>query len=76
MTVTPRIRSRYAPDNQIDRAAEFALKYGLALTLNADGSVKIDGKLNGEAASDGEEGAEEALEAWKRASSNVTARRQ
>lgn len=74
MTDRQRRRSRYAPDNQIDRAAEFALKYGLRLVLGADGSVEIKGTLDGET-SVGEESAEAALEAWKRASGDGAARR-
>lgn len=74
MTMTQRRRSRYAPNNQIDLAAEFALKYGLRLVLGADGSVEIKGTLDGEA-SVGEESAEAALEAWKRASGDGAARR-
>ena len=74
MTNKQRRRSRYAPDNQIDRAAEFALKYGVSLFLGADGSVEIRGKLHVER-SIGDESAEEALEAWKRASGYGVARR-
>ena len=40
-----RNRSRYAPDNQVERAAELALKHGVALALKADGSVVILGRL-------------------------------
>lgn len=41
-----RSRPRYAPDAQVERAAELALKLGVALELTADGGVKIIGKLD------------------------------
>lgn len=74
MTDRQRRRSRYAPDNQIDRAAEAALKYGLRIALGADGRVEVLGKLDG-GKQVGEESAEAALEAWMRTSGDNAARR-
>lgn len=67
---TRRSRARYADDKQVDRAAQLALKHGVALELGPDGSVKILGKLDSAPAGglgsrpEGET-ADEALAAWE-----------
>lgn len=65
----PRQRSRYAPDAQVTRAAELALKLGMRLKLGADGSVEVLGRLDtapGAAmAGAREETLDEALAAWE-----------
>lgn len=60
---SPRKRSRYAPDRQVKRAIAFALEYGLAIQLGADGSVAITGRLD---PSTEEDDVEAAFQKWKR----------
>lgn len=64
-----RIRSRYASDEQIERAAKLALKHGVKLRLDAAGGVEVLGKLDSRGeygvASGAEETPDEALAAWE-----------
>ncbi len=64
-----RSRPRYAPDAQVERAAELALKLGVALELTADGGVKIIGKLDSRPPAlrdvDAEESPDDALADWE-----------
>ncbi len=67
---TSRRRSRYAKDELAERAASLALKLGVSLTMHADGSVTIHGRLDsrcpGALASEAEgDNADGALARWE-----------
>lgn len=74
MSTTARRRSRYAPDNQIERVARLALEYGVNVVLGADGSVAINGRLDG--TTNSAEDLDSELESWKRRRDNKAARGQ
>ena len=64
-----RRRSRYAPDEQVKRAAKLALETGLRLKIDAQGGVEILGPLDSSApaamSKAGEETPDEALATWE-----------